>query len=418
MWKAAARLFLTLALLAVAVAGFVYMRDTAPEARPKPPEERVWAVTAAPAVFRDAQPELVAYGNVQAARMADLRPLVTAEVLRVSENLRNGALVEEGEELVRLDPFAYEVALRDAEARLAEAKAKLAEFEAEQAGVGALLASGRDQLRLLTRDLERRRDLARRGAGSDKSVDDAALRVNEAEQFVAIQTRTLAQIEARIDQQAATVDSREAAVASATRDVLNTTVRAPFRAWVGDVSIATGSRAAPTDRIARLYAADGMEVRFELPNDAYGRLVGDSGAPLGQEVAIDWQVGARTLTFPGRIARVEASIDPAAGGVALYARLDAGADAASSPIRAGAFVAVRVSDKVYENVLELPARAVGEDSTVYIVGEDGRLERVPVEIVGRDRGRVLLQTDIAPGTQVLTTRFPELGPGVKVEVQG
>ena len=326
--------------------------------------------------------------------------------------------VEAGEELVRLDPFTSEVALRDAKARLAEAEARLAELEAERTGIEALLAAGRDQVRLLARDLERRRDLARRGAGSDKAVDDAALRVNDAEQFVAIQTRTLAQIEARIDQQAATVESREAAVASATRDLLNTTVRAPFRAWVGEVAIATGSRATTADRIARLYAADGMEVRFELPNDAYGRLVDASGGPVGDTVRIDWQVGQRTLNFEGRIARIEASIDPAAGGVAIYARLDAGEDAASTPIRPGAFVAVRVHDRVYENVLDLPARAVGEDGTVFVVGEDGRLQRAQVDIVGRDRGRVLLKADIAPGTQVLTTRFPELGPGVRVEVQG
>ncbi|MDX5359931.1 MAG: efflux RND transporter periplasmic adaptor subunit [Alphaproteobacteria bacterium] len=418
MVKAAARLVLALLLLAGAAAGFLYMRNTAPEARPKPPEERVWTVTAIEAAFRDIQPELVAYGNVQAARTAELRPLVTAEVAWVSEALREGALVEAGEELVRLDPFTYEIALRDARARLAEAEAKLAELKAEEVGVEALLTAGEDQVRLLVRDLERRRDLARRGAGSDKSVDDAALRVNEARQFVAIQTRTLAQIKARIDQQAATVESREAAVASATRDLLNTTVRAPFRAWVSDVAIASGSRASTSDRIARLYATDAMEVRFELPNDAYGRLVEGTGGPVGQEVEIGWRVGARMLAFTGRIARIEASIDPAAGGVALFARFEGAADAAETPIRPGAFVAVRVRDRLYEDVLDLPARAVGEDGTVFVVGADSRLERVPVRIVGRDAGRVLLKAGIAPGTPILTTRFPELGPGVKVEVQG
>ncbi len=106
-------------------------------------------------------------------------------------------------------------------------------------------------------------------------------------------------------------------------------------------------------------------------------------------------------------------IDPTTGGVDLYARiLDAGLD---QPLRPGAFVEVEIADRAYPGVARLPESALHGEGTVYAVVEN-RLEARRVSVAAYDGDDVLLRGELAEGERVVTTRFAEIGPGVRVEV--
>ena len=75
-----------------------------------------------------------------------------------------------------------------------------------------------------------------------------------------------------------------------------------------------------------------------------------------------------------------------------------------------------LSGKTYRGVLRLPDGAVMDDGSIYVV-EDGRLAGHKAEIVRRVSGGVLVRADIPEGARVVTTRFPEIGPGVRVEIR-
>jgi hypothetical protein len=53
--------------------------------------------------------------------------------------------------------------------------------------------------------------------------------------------------------------------------------------------------------------------------------------------------------------------------------------------------------------------------TVYVV-VDGRLAPRRVEIVGRDGADAFIRGDYTADDRIVVTRFPEIGPGIKVEV--
>src|SRR6185369_5936186 len=82
-------------------------------------------------------------------------------------------LVEAGQELVRLDNTDAEIALRDAEARLARAVRQTRTVFANRDQLQAVVAQRRADLRKAQSDLERRKDLTRTGAVSAEEVSHA-----------------------------------------------------------------------------------------------------------------------------------------------------------------------------------------------------------------------------------------------------
>ncbi|MEO0749183.1 MAG: efflux transporter periplasmic adaptor subunit, partial [Pseudomonadota bacterium] len=65
-------------------------------------------------------------------------------------------------------------------------------------------------------------------------------------------------------------------------------------------------------------------------------------------------------------------------------------------------------------VVRLPASALGSAGDVLILGEDNRLQPVPVTLMRRQGNDILVRSEALDNVQVLTDRTPLLGAGVKV----
>ena len=76
----------------------------------------------------------------------------------------------------------------------------------------------------------------------------------------------------------------------------------------------------------------------------------------------------------------------------------------------------RNPDRIYAGVVRLPERALHRGDTVYAVVDD-RLEPRVVEVVVRSGEEIFVRGDLAPDDRIVTVRFPEIGPGVRVEVR-
>ena len=82
----------------------------------------------------------------------------------------------------------------------------------------------------------------------------------------------------------------------------------------------------------------------------------------------------------------------------------------------GAFVEANTPDIEYSNAVRLPEAAVHGSGRVYVAA-DGRLRERVVRILGRDAGDLIVTGDLQPGDDVVTTRIPEIGPGLKVRAR-
>ena len=414
-----ARVVLPVVILAVAIAGFAYLRATRPLATPAPVEEKVWPVSAVAAHFVDVRPEIVEFGTIVAGSVVELRPLVAGRVVELGPNFFEGAVVRAGERLIKVDPFDYEIEVDDKKAALAEAAARLKETKAELRIERRLLEIARSQVALRERDLERKEKLTARGTLSRKARDDARIAHNDAKQSVEGRRQLIQRLGARAEQQGASVVRAEAALRRARRDLDETVLDAPMDGFLAGAVAAVGQRVSTSDRIARLIVADRLEVSFQLTQRDFGRLAGDGGRGatsrlIGKKLRVNWRVGDERFAFDAVIERLGAEIDAASGGVGIYARI--AAPDLASPLRPGAFVDVVVPGKSYRRVLRLPESALADDGTIYVV-ESGRLAGRPAELVRRVSGGVLIRADIPEGAKVVTTRFPEIGPGVRVDVR-
>jgi len=209
---------LPVAILAAAGAAVALMVATKPEIPRKPVEERVWLVSAVTAKRSAVRPELRLYGEVVAAREAQLRPLVAGPVVEIGPNFEDGGTVRRGELLLAIDPFEFRSAVTEAEAQAAEAKAHLRELKSDLAGERKALEQDRALIELRRRDVERAQALRAKGSGTQKSLDDARLALAQQEQQLIAREQGIAGLEARIAQQVAAIQRLEVALARAERD--------------------------------------------------------------------------------------------------------------------------------------------------------------------------------------------------------
>lgn len=404
---------LPLVILAGAAFGAYRLWDTKPEVGRTPPEERVWSVAVVPAARVDARPEMRLFGEIVAGREVELRPLVAGPVVEVGADFVDGGVVHAGDLLVAIDPFDYRADLAEYQARVAETRAKLAEIAAELTSASRLLARDREQMELSRREVERRERLVRQAAASEKALDDARVALSQRMQQVITREETIDRLAAQAEQYQAVIERWEVALSRARRDLEQTRLEAPFDGFLIDTEAAVGKRLGVGDRVARLIDADRLEARFHVSEAAFARLLA-AGGYRGRPAEVVWRVGAQEFAFEAVIDRLESEIDAASGGVELYARIHSvGADGV---LRPGAFVEVRVPDRVYAGVVPLPESALHDGDTVYVVVDD-RLVARKVEVVARSGGDILVHGDLEADDMVVTNRFPEIGPGIRVAVR-
>lgn len=396
-----------------AVVGAAYLVRTKPGIEPLEKPEHAWLVTAQPVTLTDIRPKLRLYGEIVAGREVELRALVAGEVVAVADKFVDGGSLHRGEMIIAIDEFDYQAKFDELSAQIREATARLEEIGARQKSYALALRRDLELVDLLQRDVKRVSALSGRGTVSDKQVDSSRIELTRQQKMAEMRKSDLAGETARIKQQEAVINRLEVNLRRAKRDLQRVRLIAPFNGYLADVQAQVGMRLNANDRVARLIDAGRLEARVTLSDGQYGRLVAE-GPLAGRHAEITWQVGGRSFHYAGRLDRVGAHIDSASGGVTVFIHL-AGADL-SKPIRPGAFVEIAMPDQNYRGVARIPESALYNSDTVYVI-QDDRLERRSVELAARVGNDVLLKGEIRDGDQVVVTRFAEIGPGQKVEVQ-
>lgn len=408
-----AKVLLPVIVVAAAVAGYRTLVATKPEVPSRLAQERVFQIDAVTARFENRQPVLRLFGEVVAGREVELRALVSGEIVGVTPDLRVGATIPAGSEVIRIDEFSYRGAVVEAEANLREAEAGLQEIEANIQSERDALESAREQLELAIRDRDRAVELQARGNISDQTVEMRELSVSERRQSVRQRENNVTIQTARAEQRRAQIARLEWEVEKAERDLQNTSLRTPFEGIVSEENADVGRMVSTNDLVVRLSKKSDLEVAFTLSDAQFGRLIADGESLVGRSLEVFWNVGNAPVMLSGTVKRIAPQIEAATGGVAVFAEV---ANIDGTPLRPGAFVEVRIPDQMYENVLVIPEPALFPNDTVYAV-EDGRLSPREIDVVGYDGTGILVRGDIDDGMPVLITPLSEAGAGLRVEIR-
>lgn len=403
-----------IALLVVGFAGFQVMSWIAdrPEAPQRINRERTFTVNVIDPAYGTHGADVVTFGQVTAARTLDLRAQVQGRVIEVAPEFVAGGEVAAGTVLVRIDPFAYDAAILEAQAAIANAELSLAEAREAKALEERNITTARASLAAAETDLERAQSLLASGAATQQTVDTRALTVAERQQALNQREANLFTLDAQMLRQQAAIAQARHQLDVAERSRANTEITAPFDATVTAAGVTEGGYVNANESLGALYETAALDVNFTLSDRQFRDL--SAAGIAGRPVSVFW--GARMNPDPprGTITRVAAEVDPSTGGIMVFARIDA--DGASQ-LRPGTFVSVTVEGIAHENSLMVPETAVYDEDHLYVI-RDGRMAAVPVTILARHNDQLIIRADIPEGERIITSRLSQAGEGVAVVVEG
>jgi membrane fusion protein, multidrug efflux system len=314
---------------------------------------------------------IIANGVVEPLHTVAIQAQVGGTIQEVA--FSEGAEVESGQILFKLDPRPYEAALRQAEAALARDEA-MAQNAAREA----------DRYKAL--------------------VEKDYVTKSQADQATSTATSMVA-----------TVQSDRANVDNAKLNLAYTTIRAPIAGRTGRLLVRQGNLARPNaDPLVVINELHPILVRFPvLQHDfpALQRRQGQSPVSVRVVTADSGKVGD-----VGKLAFLDNTVDSLTGSVTAKARFDNQTRA----LWPGEYVGVSVELDVQPNVLAIPTKALQggqQGDYVFIVGAD-KVAAVREVVTGRAVGDMtIVSKGLKVGEQVVVDGQSRLTPNAKVDAK-
>lgn len=396
------KLLWPLAILAVGILAIAALIASRPEVELKPPKEATPLVRVVEARLSDWRFIVSSQGTVEPRNESELVPQVAGEVEWVSPALASGGFFGQGDPLVRIEPADYRVALATARAVIARA-----ESENQRA----------------------KTEIARQGTLREKGVASQA-RVDDAENAARVAAAALDEAEARLER--------------AERDLMRTTLRAPFEGRVRSERVDAGQFVNRGESIATLYAVDFAEVSLPVPDRELRyvdvprspqRKRGETGAedalPVnGPEVVLRAEFAGSEQAWQGRVVRTAGEIDPQTRMVQVVARVadpyGLHAEKEPVPLSVGLFVRAEIQGRLAQDVFVLPRAALRSGNPmdphapkeVYVVDAEGRLHIRPVEVIRTEPETAVVGAGLAAGDRVCVSPLSAVVEGMRVRVAG
>jgi RND family efflux transporter MFP subunit len=341
---------------------------------------------------------LNASGYVTARRRATVSSKITGKVVEV--NVEEGMAVKEGQVLARLDDANMRAALALAQAQTEAARRNITENEVRLADARVTLG--------------RRMQLVKERVVAQSEVDQAQADVDS--------------IAARIAAAREMVSVAERQVAIQQTELDNTIIRAPF------TGIAVTKDAQPGEMVSPVSAGGGftrtgictivdmksLEIDVDV-NEAYiNRVVNGQDVSAVLNAYPDWQIPARVITTVPTADRQKATVQVRIGFVKLDPRILPDMGVKVTFLRPDAKPAANEDVAARRPATLVPKTAVRSDAgqtVLFVVRNDGRVERRAVRTAGEDGSQVEVVAGVTRGEQVVAPLPPAIKDGDQVAIK-
>lgn len=365
----------------------MYLLSTRPETAPeeKPPSSRI--VQTLPLVPQTRSVEISAFGTVIPSRKVAIRPQVAGQVIRQSESMALGGLVREGDELLRIDPKDYELALAEVRSDFEQARFEL--------------------------DVESGRQVIAKREWTELEPDLELQNVNP----------SLVLREPHLRRAQALVDNAENEIEKAELQLSRAVLQAPFNAMVVNESVEIGQLLDPNSMICELVGTDEFWVQVTVPFSKLKWIRSPKGDTPGAEATVILDTGqGQFARWAGRVIRLLSDLDPLGRMARLIVSvpdplgLAQGTDR-QIPLLLGSYVQVRIDAGVLDEALVIPREALREGSLIWVVGPDQRLQIHPADILWMEKDTLLIANDLEPDVELIVSDLRVALPGMNVTPQ-
>lgn len=184
-------------------------------------------------------------------------------------------------------------------------------------------------------------------------------------------------------------------------------VKVPFSGVIGLTEFDVGDRLTPEDAIATLDDRSSLLVSFDVPEMLLGQLT------LGEAIEVaPWQQPHNSIA--GQVVDLDSRVDPISRSFAVRAKVPNLDDT----LRPGMSfrVALRVPGRSYPSVPEVAVQWGPRGAYIWTV-KDGLAQQVPVSIVQRREGKVLVEGALSAGAPVVTEGVQSVREGRPVAAE-
>ena len=315
-------------------------------------------------------------GRVAGFRDVEIRARVGGTLLK--REFEEGAKVTKGQELFKIDPATYEVALAQAEAQLAQSQAQATQAE---------------------ENYNRYQDLANKEVSSKQQFEQAV---------------------AQRDLTRAAVKLAQAQIDAAKLNIQYTSIISPVTGVTSLQTPPEGSLVlAESTVLTTITQLDPAYVNFSFTNSEYKDfrdLNKKRKQPItADQLTVELHYGDGSIyANKGRIDIATRTVDPQTGTIqarAIFPNPD-------GDILPGQFVRVAIGGVTLPDALVVPQRAVSqnpEGASVYVVGDDNKAEARRVELGQLVESGYVVKSGLKPGDRVVVDGVIRVKPGSPVK---
>jgi len=301
-------------------------------------------------------------------------------VMSVAPAFTEGGNVMPGETLVTIEDIDYQLALKQASARVAAAQV---------------------QVELALADA----DVARKQLRGTKNPSDLALKKPQL-------------AEARAQLLAAEADLQQAQV-----NLERTRVSLPFKGRIEDTYVDLGQFVSAGTPLGRAFATDKVEVRLPITDDQLASLdlpIGYEAEPGGGlDIEFSATVAGREHQWQGKLVRLDASIDSSTRLLYALAEVDdpygTSASGEGMPMAVGLYVNGNIRGRRIEDAIRIPRSALRAGNTVYVVNSDGRLEVRTVQVTHSSPNYAVISEGLSASELVIISTIRNPIPGMALQ---
>ncbi len=378
------KLLLPLVVVGVATLAAVVLVRSKPEVATQVPQVAPPGVRVHLVQVDTVQVPVLSQGTVRPRTETQIVPQIAGRVTWVAPSFAPGGFFEEGDILLRIDPFDYQQAMITARSQLAQARLRLAQEEAES-------------------------EIALREWQSLGRGDPRALTLREPQ----------------LEDAEASVAAAEAGLVRAERDLERADVRAPYIGRVRSKNVDVGQFVTVGAAIATVYAVDVAEVRLPLPDDQLAYLdlpLAYRGTTIqdGPQVTFRTTFAGATYEWRGRIVRTEGEIDPVSRMVHVVAEVHdpyaSGSDPRRPPLAVGMYVEAEIEGRSFDEIVVVPRAALQGRNQVLTIDRDSRVRFREIDILRSTTESVYVRSGLTQGETVAISSLDGPTDGMLVQI--
>ncbi|MEM9782092.1 MAG: hypothetical protein AAF899_06420 [Pseudomonadota bacterium] len=362
-------------------------------------------------------PRLTVHASVRSLQSAELRAEVAGRIVAVGSGVRDGASIREGMLIARLDPAPARTAKTRLELELEDIETEIRDATTAGDIARAELEKNHEALTLREAALDRQVTLSARGVALAGALEDAQLAVITTEQAILANRKTIAENETRLMLAATARARKESEIADAERALAATEIVAPAAGRWSGTTPTLGGLVSAQEALGVIIGTWPLEIAMRVPNEAFLRLIDDTGALRPLHVGVRWPGMGEEAAVVARLDRASVPLveaDAPQVGRLLYAEI---LSVAGPPLQPGDQVIATITEPELAGVFVLPAQALGPGDLLYLVGDDDIVETAPVDLLRRQGDEVIVRGAPA-GRRYVATRLPGLTDGVRVRGRG